>query len=391
MASPPASPVAPALRSTAQPGEPQEALPENYRSPLTLVVLGLILMVIACALAAAFNVFFESPDIQQYFDNNRAARILTLYALYGIPTVLVAFSLVMMLAGAVRWAIYGRSGELFAARLEYRGVLESMNERLLLSDTAKRIAFRHEDIALVRQTIRDDIDKHDFDAALVLVQEIGQTYGYVEEAEAFRDEIIEIRQHETDAKIDQAIKRLDAMVARQDFDAALKDANKLKRMYPDSHRVRELPQKVTTSREQYKQALMREFLESVKRDDVDGAWALLGKLDRYLTEREAEPLRETARGVIGKHRDNLGVQFQMAVHDKEWVMAVRVGQELIRQFPNSRMADEVRSRLDRLRELAAGQSAAVSPSNATTAEPTRDPDTRTRASDEADENAPAAS
>ena len=62
--------------------------------------------------------------------------------------------------------------------------------------------------------------------------------------------------------------------------------------------------------------------------------------------------------MIGKQRDNLGVQFKLAIHDKEWTEAVRVGEGIIKEFPNSRMADEVRELLDLLRERAAGEQAA---------------------------------
>ena len=56
----------------------------------------------------------------------------------------------------------------------------------------------------------------------------------------------------------------------------------------------------------------------------------------------------------------LGVQFKIAVHDREWVRAMRVGEQIIQEFPNTKMCDEVRGMIDLLRERAAGQSAAGS-------------------------------
>ncbi|MEM8783700.1 MAG: hypothetical protein AAGE65_12715, partial [Planctomycetota bacterium] len=91
----------------------------------------------------------------------------------------------------------------------------------------------------------------------------------------------------------------------------------------------------------------------------DGAMKLLKELDKYLQPGEAKQFEEVARGVIGKQRDNLGVQFKLAVHDKEWLNSVRIGEQIIREFPNTRMADEVRGMLDLLRERAAGQQAAA--------------------------------
>ena len=55
------------------------------------------------------------------------------------------------------------------------------------------------------------------------------------------------------------------------------------------------------------------------------------------------------------------MQFKLAVSDKEWTQAVRIGEQIIREFPNTKMADEVRSRLDLLRERAAGEQAARAP------------------------------
>ena len=83
--------------------------------------------------------------------------------------------------------------------------------------------------------------------------------------------------------------------------------------------------------------------------------------------------------MIGKKRENLGVQFKIAVHDKQWLRGVAVGEQLIREFPNSRMADEARGLLDLLRERAAGQRAAGQTQRSTDE---RADDARTRATDE---------
>ena len=86
---------------------------------------------------------------------------------------------------------------------------------------------------------------------------------------------------------------------------------------------------------------------------------MLKELDAYLTEDEAGPYREVARGVIGKARDNLGVQFKLAVQDRRWDRASQLGDRIIEQFPNSRMAGEVRGMLDsiraRLRQMPVGR------------------------------------
>ena len=85
------------------------------------------------------------------------------------------------------------------------------------------------------------------------------------------------------------------MLARHDFETATKEALKIQRLYAESPHVRDVQRKVAHAREQYKHDLEREFLEAAKVDNVDRAIDLLKELDKYLTEQEAEPFRETAR------------------------------------------------------------------------------------------------
>lgn len=237
-------------------------------------------------------------------------------------------------------------------------LLQSINDRLLISDTAKRIAYREHDRDALRQAIREDIERRDYDAALVLVTEMAQQYGYRLEAEEFRDQILTARKVDQDQQVNRALAKLDDIIARNDWEAAAAEAAKLMRLYPDSSRIRLLDRYVKEARDKRKHELERAFLHASERDDVELAMETLKELDKYLTEAEAEPFRETARGVIGKKRMNLGVQFKLAVHDKDWTAAVRVGEQIIQTFPNSKMSDEVRNMIDLLRERAAGQQAA---------------------------------
>jgi hypothetical protein len=47
------------------------------------------------------------------------------------------------------------------------------------------------------------------------------------------------------------------------------------------------------------------------------------------------------------------VQFAIAVTDQQWATAVRIGEQIVQGFPNSRMAGEVRQKLEALRQLTA--------------------------------------
>ncbi|MEM1208763.1 MAG: hypothetical protein AAF586_03730 [Planctomycetota bacterium] len=308
-----------------------------------------VLCLLSSALAAA--VLFD-PD----FTSDPVIKAIAAYGLYAVPTLFALGGTYFLLVAAIRTAIEASSGGGDMSRVI--DALERINKRLLLSDTAKRIAYRQEDLDVLRKTIVDDIAKHRFDAALALIAELSQTYGFIEEAESFRDQIAGARAAEQEAKVSQAIARLEDILARHDFERASAEVAKLRRLYPDSERVLQQQRRVQQAREQYKHDIERQFLEAKDRGDTEKAMELMKLLDKYLTPQEAEPFREIARDVIGKQRENLGMQFKFAVQDKEWLRSVRIGEQIIREFPNTRMAQEVRERLDKLREMASQQQAA---------------------------------
>jgi outer membrane protein assembly factor BamD (BamD/ComL family) len=63
-------------------------------------------------------------------------------------------------------------------------------------------------------------------------------------------------------------------------------------------------------------------------------------------------MEESARGVFRAKLHNLGVQFAICVTDQRWAEAIEVGEQIISEYPNTRMASEVRSKMDQLRARA---------------------------------------
>lgn len=231
--------------------------------------------------------------------------------------------------------------------------VERLTQEGGLSETAKRIIHRKEERRLLRQAIEQDIQDKDWDAALILVRELADRFGYRADAEEFRARIERVRAQTLDREVLHAIEGLEQLIRDRKWAEAFAEAARVTRLYPESHRVERLRDRVEDARLRYKQDLERRFLMCAQREDIDNAMTLLKELDQYLTEEEAEPFREVARGVIGKARDNLGVRFKLAVQDKAWVAAQEVGERIITEFPNSRMAGEVREMLDAIRERVA--------------------------------------
>ncbi|MBL1218615.1 MAG: hypothetical protein D8M59_14115 [Planctomycetes bacterium] len=233
-------------------------------------------------------------------------------------------------------------------------ILTQIHEHTMLSDSAKRIAYRRNEREMLRKAIEEDIAQEDWDAALVLVDDMSERFGYREEAEEFRHHIEQTRQHVVQQRIDEAISHFDTLVEKRVWSEAYAEAARLQRLFPDARRVVGLERRVRQAWEDHKHLLERRFLEVASRGESEPAMDILRELDQYLSEREAEPYREVARGVISQAKENLGLQFKMAVQDHDWQRAIQVGQRIVQEFPNTLMAREVRERIDMLRLRASG-------------------------------------
>lgn len=245
-------------------------------------------------------------------------------------------------------------GEAMLAELrELRAAVNRLTEYQALSDDARRVLNRSSERDLLIRAIEEDIGAEDWGAAVVLCDELAHRFGYREDAERFRSRVEQARSETVDRNVAAAIAALDGLIVQRRWDHAIAQAASIQRLYPDSPRVTGLRERVENARERYKADLERRFLHASQSESVDQAMELLKELDAYLTEAEAEPYRELARGVIGKARENLGASFKLALRDKRYADASAIGERIISDFPNTRMAEEVRSLIDGVRQRAA--------------------------------------
>lgn len=224
-----------------------------------------------------------------------------------------------------------------------------------LSETAKRVLHRREERDLLCRAIEQDINDEDWDAAMVLVKELAERFGYRADAEDFRRRVERARAQTLDRTVVDSLGVLDELIRHQQWPEAYAESARITRLYPESHRIDNLRARVDEARMRYQKDLERRFLLAAEQEHLEEAMAMLKELDAYLTPTEAGPFQEVARGVIGKHRENMGVRFKLAMQDHLWSDAVSSGEQIIEAFPNSRMAQEVRDLLPSLRERSEGR------------------------------------
>jgi len=235
---------------------------------------------------------------------------------------------------------------------EQTALLHAVVENTRISDAAKAFAHRDEELAALRDAIHENVRNERWESAVSLVAEMERRFGFKEEADRLRRELSEAHRGAIETRMAEAGALIEQHFATWEWDRARGEIDRLSQIFPDHPQVRRLTQRMQELRAQRKEELRKAWDDAVRRNDVDHAIDILKDLDGYLMGGEGEALRDAARHVFKEKLLQLGVQFRFAVSERRWQDALESGLELVREFPNSRMAGEVRDTLDVLRERA---------------------------------------
>ncbi len=230
--------------------------------------------------------------------------------------------------------------------------LASIDRNTFLSDSAKSIAHRSAEWEALRNGIHEEIRKEDFEAVFRLIDTLETYPGYKHEAERLR---AETRDQCVDAfkkKLALAIEHVGRLLDSQQWQQAAHEIDRLEKLMPVEQRVKELRELLVRRKDEYKSSLVAEWNKAVSEGNMERGIELLRELDQYLTPEEARSAESAARELFKERLSQLGIQFQFAVKERRWRDALATGLQIIEEFPNSRMAAEIRERLGPLRERA---------------------------------------
>lgn len=237
---------------------------------------------------------------------------------------------------------------ILAGQTSTEAVLTQMSENLLLSDAIKEVAFRDKDREMVVDAIRQDMRRENWESALLLIDELDKGFGCMELAQQLRQEMQKLRMLTYQEKLDAAIKHVESLWLIHRYDDAGKEADLLMRTYPSEPRVQKLKEATLEHLRQHKRDLLSRLDKAIRDNDGEQGVELLKLLDSFLTPNEAAALRESAREVFKAKLQQMGVQFSLYVTEKRWQDALKLGKEIMQEFPNSRMAEEVQSKYEAL-------------------------------------------
>ncbi len=231
-----------------------------------------------------------------------------------------------------------------------RAGLAQINQSTRLSETAKAIAFRDADRQSLREAVLDKLQQQDFDTAYEIIDEIAHRAGYKELAEQLRADADKYRDATDAERMNQSISHIKMLFEDSQWAKASTQIEKSIRAYPDSEKAKAMRQELLDKKEERKKILLNAWDDAVKRQATDRSLEILKELDLYLTPNEALALQEAARDVFKNKLHNLGVQFSLAVSGKQWEKAIEIGRQIIRDFPNSKMSEEIREKMNILKQ-----------------------------------------
>ncbi len=231
-------------------------------------------------------------------------------------------------------------------------LLAGVEENTRISDAAKSLAHRDMELQALRTAIRESIHMQKWETTSHFIDEMERRFGFKDEADLLRGELDDERNSTIQAKLNEALGIIEKYFAGHHWEQAAHEIDRLSQVMPNDVRVQSLQDRMATLKEQYKKELRLQWDDAVRRSDTDLAIDLLRALDGYLSPAEAQAMQEQARTVFKDKLLQLGIQFRFAVTEKRWQDALTTGLEIVRDFPNVRMANEVREALDTLRDKA---------------------------------------
>jgi hypothetical protein len=315
-------------------------------------------VVFAVLLAASAIVLFLSwvfhvadlPEYVEVFNNIR-----TFFFVFAM--VVLAFAILALL------------GEIFRSTRETGAKLDNLAEILLrnnnlltqvtqavhLSDTAKEIVFRETEQLYLGEAALNKLHQHDFDAAAAMIDAMEQSSRYKELGARLRKMAEKYRAATEEGRVQQIIAHVEQLMDQACWAQAALQVETLIKMFPYSDKAKAMPSRLRERKDMRKGELLYEWDKAVLSKETDRSLDILKELDQYLTPSEALALQESASTVFRTKLHNLGVQFTMSVTERKWSDAFETGRRIVQDFPNSRMAIEIRPRLDILRDHASKQ------------------------------------
>jgi outer membrane protein assembly factor BamD (BamD/ComL family) len=306
-----------------------------------------VIICIACVIVVILT--FSTSIFEKSQTDLLRQRVLLLAVLVILSALLAMLSKVFKIIDALRDNSV-KLEEVTKALENISSGLSQINHSTRVSETAKAIAFRDADRQSLREAVFDKLQQQDFSAAEDIINEIAKRPEYKELAEQLRVQTDRFHDATDQERMNQIVAHINKLLDDCQWGRASAQIEGLIKAHPDNEQAKSMRQVLLDKKQERKRILLAAWDDAIQNQETDRSLAILKELDQYLTPNEGLALQEAARDVFRTKLHNLGVQFAISVTEKRWIDALDIGQNIITDFPNSKMSEEIRSKLDVLKQ-----------------------------------------
>jgi len=231
-------------------------------------------------------------------------------------------------------------------------LLTRISQAAHMSDTAKEIVFRDSEQMELGEAALTKLHQHDFDEADSMINAMSDYPKYKDLASRLKRMAEKYRNATEEGRVNQIIAHIEDLFDQKLWIQAAAQIENLIKTFSYSDKAQSMPTHLRQRKDRQKRELLADWDLAVREKNTDRGLEILKELDSYLSPNEALALRESASTVFKTKLHNLGVEFSVAVAEQNWKKALETGRDIVQNFPNSRMAAEIRSKLDILSERA---------------------------------------
>ncbi len=288
-------------------------------------------------------------------DRQWQARSVMLTAAQGIYTLagIVAIFAALMLFNEIVHSLKVNTEKLDdTVEMLSRGnsLMTQVSQAARLSDTAKEIVYRDAEQMELGEAVLTKLHQHDFDDADAMIAAMADHAKYQRLSERLKVKTDKFRSATEEGRVNQIIAHINELFDQKLWIQAASQIDTLIRNFPYSEKAKTMPAQLQERKDRHKRQLLADWDLAVRNKETDRSLEILKELDLYLTPAEAMALQESASTVFKTKLHNLGVEFSVAVTENNWHKALDTGRQIVQNFPNSRMAAEIRSKMDILQE-----------------------------------------
>ena len=235
-----------------------------------------------------------------------------------------------------------------------RDILGRVERTMRLSTTAREIVFQDAERMELAEAVLARLHQRDFDGTEKIIKAIAAQPQYGDLADQLLRRLEAFRNGTEEEQINQIVAHIQELCEGYHWGQANARIVKLLREFPDSAKAKSALEDFHRKKDMRKKALIGAWDAAVRDGDTDRSLEILKELDLYLTPSEGLALQESASSVFKTKLHNLGVEFSVSVTEQNWGKALEAGEQIISNFPNSRMAQEIRGKIGILRQRAQG-------------------------------------